>query len=254
METHGKNKDIKVTEIKKLDWELSKIVDIKSISPTVKLFSLKTEKNYTIEPGQHFDIKLVSSSGYEAQRSYSVIAKSSTTNEIDFAISKINDGEVSNYMHEKLQISQKIYIRGPIGKYFNLKKHIAKSVILIAGGIGITPFIYFLRKQNYQHKTTLIYSAKNNNEYLFRDELENKNTLNENFNLIVTLTKEQKQNWNGLRIRINSAILKKEMKAHYSLKTTYFICGGSSFVENISSKIVKLGVEHQQIKLERFGP
>lgn len=254
METLGKNKDIKVINTNKLDWKLAEIINIKTISPTVKLFSLKTEKKYHIEPGQHFDLKLTSSSGYEAQRSYSVITKACKTNKLDFAISKIDDGEVSKYLHEKLLISEKLYVRGPIGKYFNLKNNTSESLILIAAGIGITPFVFFLRQENYQSKISLIYSAKNINEYLFRNELENKNISNENFNLIVTLTKEEKQRWNGLRTRINSKIIEREMNIHSEFKTTYFICGGSSFVENMSSKIINLGVGYEQIKLERFGP
>lgn len=254
MEIPGKNKDIKVINTNKIDWELAEIINIKAISPTVKLFSLKTEKKHYIEPGQHFDLKLTSSSGYEAQRSYSVITKACKTNKLDFAISKINDGEVSKYLHEKLVISEKLYIRGPIGKYFNMKNNISKSIILIAAGIGITPFIFFLRKKKYKAKVSLIYSAKNINEYLFRNELENKNISNENFNLIVTLTKEEKQKWNGLRTRITSKIIEREMNIHSDLKTTYFICGGSSFVGNMSGKLTKLGVKHEQIKLERFGP
>ena len=54
-----------------------------------------------------------------------------------------------------------------------MKNNISKSIILIAAGIGITPFIFFLRKKKYKAKVSLIYSAKNINEYLFRNELEN---------------------------------------------------------------------------------
>ena len=35
----GKNKDIRVTETRKIGWELGKIIDIKTISPKVKLFT-----------------------------------------------------------------------------------------------------------------------------------------------------------------------------------------------------------------------
>ncbi len=253
MVTPGKNKDIRVTESRKLLWELGKVIDIKSISPKVKLFTIETKKPHRIEPGQHFDIKLTSDSGYVAQRSYSVISDSNYTNQFQFGISKITDGEVSKYLHEKLSISQNLLIRGPIGKYFNLNKT-TESVILIAGGIGITPFIFYLRQKNYKNKISLIYSAKNQEEFLFKKELENKNKLYENFSLIVTLTKENKQTWKGLDSRINSKILKKTIKNHLGIKTTYFVCGGSNFVENISSKLIKIGIEYQDIKIERFGP
>ncbi len=249
----GKNKDIRVTETRKIGWELGKIIDIKSISPKVKLFTIETKKLHRIEPGQHFDIKLTSDSGYSAQRSYSVISNSNYTNQFDFGISKITHGEVSKYLHEKISISQNLLIRGPIGKYFNLKKT-TESVILIAGGIGITPFIFYLRQKNYKNKISLIYSAKNQEEFLFKEELENKNKLYNNFNLLVTLTKEKKQTWQGPDSRINSKIIKKVIKNHSGLKTTYFVCGGSSFVENISSRLIKIGIEYQDIKIERFGP
>ena len=40
----GKNKDIRVTETRKIGWELGKIIDIKTISPKVKLFTIETKK------------------------------------------------------------------------------------------------------------------------------------------------------------------------------------------------------------------
>ena len=43
MVTPGKNKDIRVTESRKLLWELGKVIDIKSISPKVKLFTIETK-------------------------------------------------------------------------------------------------------------------------------------------------------------------------------------------------------------------
>ena len=253
MEIPGKSKDIKVIKSKKLNWIKTKVTDIKSISPKVKIFTLETEKKIHIEPGQHFEIKLISVSGYEAQRSYSVISNFSDTNKLCFAVSKINNGEVSEYLHEKLEISHNLYIRGPIGKYFNLNK-ISKSVILIAGGIGITPFIFYLRQKNFDTKISLIYSAKNQKEYLFRKELEDKNKLHKNFNLIVTLTKEFERTWKGLNSRINNEIIKSVNNKHSPLETQYFVCGGSNFVENMSNILMNLGIDYKDIKLERFGP
>jgi len=253
MEIPGKSKDIKVIKSKKINWELGKIIDITSISPKVKLFTIQTEKPHHIVPGQHFDLKLTSDSGYEAQRSYSIISNSSYTNKFYFGISKINNGEVSKYLHEKTFVSQNVLLRGPIGNYFNLNK-ISESVILIASGIGITPFVFYLRKKNHKNKISLIYSAKNQEEFLFREELENKNKLSKNFNLTVTLTKENKQIWKGLDSRINSQIITEVINNHSELKTTYFVCGGSNFVENISTILIKLGINYQDIKLERFGP
>src|SRR5206468_2334504 len=67
--------------------------------------------------GQHVDVRLTAEDGYSAQRSYS-IASAPGAEQLELTVVRIDDGEVSPYLTNVLDVGDQVELRGPIGGYF----------------------------------------------------------------------------------------------------------------------------------------
>ena len=56
------------------------------------------------------------------------------------------------------QTGERIDILGPLGKGFSIEP-VARNLLLVAGGIGITPFVFLMQYASSQHQITLIHGA-----------------------------------------------------------------------------------------------
>jgi ferredoxin-NADP reductase len=83
--------------------------------------------------------------GDQAQRSYSVASSPARRGEIELAVTYLEDGEVSSYMHNILVPGDSIEVRGPIGGYFVWNTGMGGPLLLVAGGSGIAPLMSMIR-------------------------------------------------------------------------------------------------------------
>src|SRR5215813_12574206 len=103
-----------------LNWQIASVASIKpeTANAKVKSFTLTLPAWMRHRAGQHYDIRLTAEDGYQTQRSYSIASEPEREGEIDITIERINDGEVSTYLHDVLIPGDRLEVRGPIGGYF----------------------------------------------------------------------------------------------------------------------------------------
>src|SRR5512147_2916035 len=159
-----------------LNWQIASIKDIKPETANVKSFTLMLPAWIRHRAGQHYDIRLTAEDGYQAQRSYSIASEPEREGQVDITVERINDGEVSTYLHDVLIPGDRIEVRGPIGGYFVWEAAMsAKSLLLIAGGSGVVPLMSMLRHRAAQRSkvlTRLLYSSRTPDDVIYRDELD----------------------------------------------------------------------------------
>jgi ferredoxin-NADP reductase len=101
-------------------------------------------------PGQHVDLRLTAEDGYSVERSYSIASEPERPAEIDITVERIEDGEVSPFLHDVAVPGDRIEVRGPIGGYFVWEAGGAMAtepLFLVAGGSGVVPLVAMLRHQ-----------------------------------------------------------------------------------------------------------
>src|SRR4051794_18161210 len=101
-----------------LEWQIARVKAIKPETPRVKTFTLTLPEWMEHRAGQHYDVRLTAPDGYQAQRSYSIASEPERAGEVDLTVERIEDGEVSTYMHDVLVEGDLLEVRGPIGGYF----------------------------------------------------------------------------------------------------------------------------------------
>jgi ferredoxin-NADP reductase len=239
----------------RLGWQLGRIRAIVNETPRTRSLVLDVPEWTGHLAGQHVDIRLTAEDGYQAQRSYSIASAPEDPNLV-LTVERLDDGEVSPYLTDVLQPDDQLELRGPIGGYFTWRVADGGPLLLIAGGSGIVPLMAMIRHRAAHASsvpTHLLYSSRDFDDIIYRQELERLAAADPTLTATYTLTRSQPPGWNGYARRIDRAIL-AEVAWPPSECPQAFICGPTALVEGVASALVDLGHDPLRVKTERFGP
>ncbi len=133
---------------------------------------------------------------------------------------------------EKVPIGTRVFIEGPLGRFI-FERSGSSKVLLIAGGIGITPLrMLFERFSNAKRDIKLIYAARSNNDFALKNELD----------------------------RIGSVSYTTDLLTSDFIKNTIpdvdgrfvYICGPPAMMKAVIGCLKKLGVPKHRILYEKF--
>jgi ferredoxin-NADP reductase len=239
-----------------LNWQIASVTNIKPETADVKTFTLKLPAWMRHRAGQHYDIRLTAEDGYQAQRSYSIASAPEREREVDITVERLNDGEVSTYLHDVLIPGDRIEVRGPIGGYFVWEATMTEPLLLIAGGSGVVPLMSMLRHRaaaGASNPTVLLYSSRSFDDIIYYSELDALGKANGGPQVFHTLTRSRPADWKGYARRIDEKML-REVTDPLGRTAQVFICGPTLMVESAANALVKIGIDSNRIRTERFGP
>lgn len=240
---------------RRLLWQTAEIADIIVETPRVKSLVLNLSDWPGHKAGQHVDVRLTAEDGYQAQRSYS-IASAPETSQLMLTVERIDDGEVSPYLTQDVQIGDRFELRGPIGGYFVWTAAMDGPLFLVAGGSGVVPLMAMLRHRaaaKDKAPATLLYSSRTSEDIIYRAELDRLAAQDDTLKVVHTLTRQQPTGWTGFARRIDRAML-ESVGFFANDKPRAFICGPTQLVEGAAKALSDLGHARNLIKTERFGP
>jgi len=203
--------------------------------------------------GQHVDVRLTAPDGYTAVRSYSLASAGSAT-QVQLAVDKLPDGEVSPYLVDELREGDELEIRGPLGGWFVWRPTDTAPVQLIGGGSGIVPLMAMIRSHQDSGSTVpfqLLYSVRTPEDVFFIDELRAL-AASPTIDITFIYTRQAPVDWPVLPGRVNRDALEASTFAA-SDAPSVFVCGPTGFVETVADILVDLGHDPNTVKTERFG-
>jgi ferredoxin-NADP reductase len=239
----------------RLEWQLCDVAELLEETPHVKTLVLDAPRWPGHLAGQHVDVRLTAEDGYQAQRSYS-IASAPENGRLALTVERLDDGEVSPYLTEELVVGDKLELRGPIGGYFVWEASDGGPVLLLGGGSGVVPLMAMARHRRAAGSDApmrLVYSAKTEDELIYRGELDELAARGHGFEAVYTLTRERPQGWKGYARRVDAELL-AEVAWPLAMDPLAFVCGPTGFVEAVASSLVESGWPPGRVKTERFGP
>jgi ferredoxin-NADP reductase len=224
-------------------WQIATVAAIKQETPMVKSFRLELPMWMPHLPGQHYDVRLTAPDGYRAQRSYSIASSPLDEGGIELTVNRLEDGEVSPYLHDVLVVGDQIEVRGPFASYFVWRGE--QPALLVGGGSGVVPLMAMIRHRRRAMPDAamrLIYSVRTPEDLIFADELGS--------DALITYTKQAPAGWDGHSGRIDAELIAPSVAD----SSTSFVCGSNGFVEAASRLLLDAGAAPERIRTERFGP
>lgn len=150
---------------------------------------------------------------------------------------------------QKLEVGKIVYLDGPFGVFTQEAYTTEKPIVIIAGGIGITPFMRLIHKLSpeWQRDVTLFWGNKTEQDISFGQDLE---TARAGGLKIVNVLSNQ-ENYNGEKGYITAELLQKYLGD--LTRYEYFVCGPPVMMEKLLPMVEAAGVPKNQIHAEKFG-
>ena len=152
-------------------WQTARVVDVRPETTRAKTFVLALDGPATHLAGQHYVVRLTAPDGYTASRSYS-IASPPGGDTFELTVERLDDGEVSTFLHDVVVPGDELEVRGPIGGWFVWDG--AAPALLIGGGSGIVPLMAMLRlarRSGRSDLVRLVVSARSVDDLYYAAEL-----------------------------------------------------------------------------------
>jgi ferredoxin-NADP reductase len=239
----------------RLQWQNAQVVQIERRTRSIVSFFLRPQQPFAFTAGQHVDVRLTAPDGYQAQRSYSIASPPERGERIELAIERLDEGEVSPFFHDVVELGDDIELRGPIGGHFNWSAGDGPA-LLVGGGSGVVPLACMVRHRFAARSSApmaLVYSARAAEDLIFRDELQRFAERNDGFAFLPTLTREPDPLVPLRRGRIDAGLLEQALSMLPPGAQTVYVCGSNPFVEHASTLLLELGVVRSAIRTERYG-
>ena len=239
-----------------IPWQTATIAAIEHNTPRVSSFWFKPSMPFTFKPGQHVDVRLTAPDGYRAQRSYSIASSwPREDGKVELTIQRLDDGEVSPYLTDGLEVGDQLELRGPVGGWFVWRDKQTAPVLLVAGGSGVVPLMAMIRARGAAHGRQpfrLIYSVRTPEDACYAPELARRVREEHGLDVRYIYTREAPDGWPDPPKRLDVATI-NTYGWPPDFQPDCYVCGPTSFVETAADILVALGHDPKRIRTERFG-
>ncbi|MEO8105204.1 MAG: FAD-dependent oxidoreductase [Candidatus Saccharibacteria bacterium] len=227
------------------------------LTATTQLLTLQASQPaeaFDHEPGQYATISFKRKYRPTPARCFSIVTAPEETGKLQFCMR--NRGRFTRAVTD-LKPGDPVAVRGPFGGFIIEPSHAAK-IVLLAGGIGITPFMSMIRHAAFTQSTTditLIYSCPNQQDMPFFEELIKLERTNPHFSVVFSISAGPIDRLNQERIysgRIGAELLEAVIAGTFNDRT-FFICGPPGFMKGLSAMLADKAVDDRQIVTEAFS-
>ena len=238
----------------RLTWRVATVEAARAESPSARTLVLRVPDWPGHLPGQHVDVRLTAPDGYSAQRSYSIASAWQAGGPVELTVQRVEDGEVSTYLADDLEVGRPLELRGPVGGWFVWRGE-PPPVLLVAGGSGIVPLMAMIRARGDvrgRQPFRLIYSVRTPQDTLYAGELARRVRDDPGLDVRFVYTRKTPDGWPDPPGRLTVATM-NTWGWPPDFAPDVFVCGPTSFVEASADILVALGHDPKKIRTERFG-
>ena len=230
------------------------VSEIVAETPSTKTLRLVSKEHYLppFQAGQYIALYL-EIDGIRTSRPYSISSQPNQTGYYDITIRRVENGLGSNYLLDEVKRGDMLTCSGPAGNfYFNPLIH-KQTMVCIAGGSGITPFMSMIREViecGLDRTVYLFYGNKTTDDIIFGAELARISERFENINYIPVI-EEASADYGGACGFITRDVIRAALEEIE--EKSYFICGPMGLYEFCLPELETLGIPRRKIRQEMYG-
>jgi len=234
-------------------WHPATVAAVSSETPNARRLVLDVPTWPGNDPGQHLDLRLTAEDGYQASRSYS-IASSGDATSVVLAVDRVQDGEVSPFLVDAVEVGDALEVHGPLGGWFVWRPGASeRPVQLIAGGSGIVPLAAIAGAHADAGDAApfrLLYAVRTPDDVFFRPELARAAAAGVDTTIVYSRRAPDEATVPAGRLTreaLAAAVYPPERGA------LVYVCGSTPFVEQVLRWLGELGHDTGDVRAERFG-
>lgn len=202
--------------------------------------------------GQYLSIYL-QIEGCPITRPYSICSspQDALQGRYQITVKKAPGGFASDYILEHWKEGDEVITSGPLGTFQYERLRDAKTVVGIAGGSGITPFLSLARaisEGDEDCNLILLYGSRTYDQILFKQELDDLEDKSDRVKVVHVLSHEKLDGY-------EYGFVTKELICKYAPNSIYsvFVCGPPQMYNFVEQEINGLGLEKKYVRYELSG-
>ncbi|HEY0832369.1 MAG TPA: phenol 2-monooxygenase domain-containing protein [Azospirillum sp.] len=223
---------------------------IESLTPTIKGVWITLDQPIRFQAGQYINLDLPNGIG---SRAFSIAGPPSRGGEVELNIRIVPGGQGTTYVHERMQIGDRVRLTGPYGRFF-VKKSAHVPVLFMAGGSGLSSprsMIADLLEGGFDLPITLVYGQRTLEELYYHDEFLSLAERHPNFRYVPALSHEPADSaWQGFRGFVHEAAqaaFDGDFRGHKA-----YLCGPPLMIEACISTLMRGRLFERDIYTEKF--
>lgn len=240
------------------DRQYMKIAQVTELAPDTKRFRFVpdpargTTECAPFLAGQYLNIHLTIN-GMPANRAYSISSSPKNAREgyYELTLKYVQDGLVSRYVLDNWKEGDEVELSGPAGTFYYSPLRDAKTVVCLAGGSGVTPFLSLanaIADGDEDFRMILLYGSRTEDAILYKAEFD-RLAKDDRIQVVHVLSDEEKP---GFEHGFISADLIREY-APAGEPYSVFVCGPQGMYRFVDQEIEKLGLARKYVRHELFG-
>jgi len=166
-------------------------------------------------------------------------------------------GLSSNHFHDRIREGTRLSVKAPAGHFF-LDESDSAPIVLVAGGIGITPMLSILGSvlnDTPDRDVWLYFGVRNGGEHIMKEHLLALQRAHPSFHLHVCYSRPGEEDVEGIdyqhRGHADIQLLRSTLKLQ---RYQFYVCGPRPMMETLVPALEKWGVAPADIHYESFGP
>ena len=232
----------------------SRLLHAQAVAEGTFAFHLARPPEFAFEAGQSINLMLVDAPESDARGGSRALTIASAPFEPSLMVATRMRDTAFKRVLGKLAPGSPVSVRGPSGR-FTLPEG-ERPVILVAGGIGITPFLSMLRQEAHagsRRPRLLLYSNRRPADAAFLPELQAMAQRAPAFRMVATMTAHDgiEPAWQGERGKLGPELLARH--AAELENPLWYLAGPPAMIAALGPAIAALGVAREDIRVDEFS-
>ena len=207
-------------------------------------------------PGQYLNVAVPASEagGAATKRSYTIASSPTRTGYCEITVKRESEGVVSRFLHDRVREGAELRVSAAYGRFCFMGEG-EKNILLIAGGVGVTPLmsvIRYLTDRSWPGEIALLFCFRTPADFIFGEELAQLAVRHPNLRLVPVVSGDADVGWTGRTGRITKELI-REAVPDVAARLVH-LCGPKAMMDATRGFLEELGVPRARIRFEAFGP
>jgi ferredoxin-NADP reductase/MOSC domain-containing protein YiiM len=165
-------------------------------------------------------------------------------------------GLVSSYFHDRLAVGDGLDLKAPAGNFTIDAKAHDRPLVLIGGGIGVTPLLGMLQglvAEASSRETWLLHGVRDEREHVMKSRLEEIARQHPNVHLHFFYSQPARLT-DGAGVHVGHIDLTAMRRLLPSNANDFYVCGPPAMMDAVTQGLDAWGVPAERVRFEAFGP
>lgn len=234
---------------------ITRLLDRQTVAEGTMAFRLEKPAGFIYKPGQSVDLKLANPPETDAEGNVRTFSLAGDPVEADLLIATRMRDSAFKRVLKNMPLGSPLELDGPHGD-FVLPNRPKRTIVQLAGGIGITPFhgiALQAAREQLGHRIVLFYGNRRPEDAAFLRELLDLQAKNARFTCVPVMSDMEHSSlpWDGARGVITGPLLADHLRD--ASEPLYYMAGPPAMITALRTTLHQNGVEDDDIRVEEFA-